>query len=174
MKRMALRQWTLMALTIPVLAGCGLAAGPSHTVKHGSKKAVSDVKHTGKKVDKKALKTLKSTKKTVTKKTGDAKPAKPSSTTKKNSGATKAPSPMGSVAAGAKLYASSCQVCHGKAGVGTSSGPRLARPSAVPTQFKTEASLVAFIAHNMPATKPGSLSPSQASDAGAYVWSIGK
>ena len=171
MKHRARRRWAMMAFAIPLLVGCGLAAGPSHTVKHGTKKAVSDVKHTGKKVDKKALKTLKSTKTTVTKKTGGAKP---SSTTKKNSGAVKAPSPMGSVTAGAKLYTSSCQVCHGKAGMGTSSGPRLARPSAVATQFKTEASLVAFIAHNMPATKPGSLSPSQASDAGAYVWSIGK
>lgn len=171
MKRMAGHRWALMALAIPILVGCGLAAGPSHTVKHGAKKAVSDVKHTGKKVDKKALNTVTSTKKAVTKKAGGKKPA---TTAKKNSGAAKAPSPMGSVTAGAKLYASSCQVCHGKAGMGTSSAPRLARPSAVPTQFKTEASLVAFIAHNMPATKPGSLTPSQASDAGAYVWSIGK
>lgn len=168
MGRIALRLTAVAVIAVPVLIGCGLAAGPSHSVKHGTKKAVSDVKHAGKKVDKKAVKTLKSTKKTVTKTTGVGKSASSS----KNS--SKAPSPMGNIAAGAKLYASSCQVCHGKGGMGTSSAPRLARPSAVATQFKTQASLVAFIAHNMPATKPGSLSPSQAADAGAYVWSIGK
>ncbi len=170
MGRIALRQLTLAVIAFPILVGCGMAAGPSHTVKHGAKKAVSDVKHAGKKVDKKAVKTLKSTQKTVTKTTGGGK-APPTS---KSSGAKKSPSPMGNIAAGAKLYASTCEVCHGKGGMGTSSGPRLARPSAVATQFKTQASLVTFIAHNMPATKPGSLSPSQAADAGAYVWSIGK
>ncbi len=170
MGRIALRQLLTLA-AIPIVVGCGMAAGPSHTVKHGAKKAVSDVKHTGKKVDKKSVKTLNSTTQSATKTTGAGK----SSTTSKGSGtvAKKAPSSKGNITAGTKLYASTCQVCHGKGGMGTSSGPRLARPSALATEFKTQASLVAFIAHNMPATKPGSLSASQAANVGAYVWSIG-
>ncbi len=146
----------LAAVTMLTATGCGSTASPSHSIKQGAKKTVSDTKKSSKKVDTAAKKAVSSAKNTK-------KPSKSSS----------APTiPAGNIAAGSKLFASTCQVCHGKGGVGTSTAPRLAKPSPVASKFVTEPALEAFIAHNMPATSPGSLSRQQASNAAAYVWHI--
>lgn len=79
---------------------------------------------------------------------------------------------VGNAKAGASLYVRDCQSCHGRGGTGTSTAPRLAKPSSVVKTFGTEASLAAFIAHNMPASNPGSLKPQQAANAAAYVWHL--
>lgn len=76
--------------------------------------------------------------------------------------------------AGAKLFASTCQSCHGKTGGGTSQGPKLAASAAVVSRFGTETALEAFVAHNMPATDPGSLSAQQSVNVSGYVWSLAK
>ncbi len=80
--------------------------------------------------------------------------------------------PVGNMAQGAKIYAATCETCHGKGGTGTGKAPRLASPSSVGAQFKTQGALDAFILHNMPANNPGSLSPQQAANVSAYVWHI--
>ena len=158
------------AIAMVAVAGCGNTAGPSHHIKEGAKKTISDTKKVGKTVDKNTKKAITggAKSKTSTKSSDSSKSAKSSSKSKTSSSAVH----PGSVSAGSKLFASTCQVCHGKGGVGTSTAPRLAKPSAVISQFGTQAALEAFIAHNMPATKPGSLTPQQASNAAAYVWQI--
>lgn len=80
--------------------------------------------------------------------------------------------PLGNVADGSRFFASACASCHGRTGTGTASGPRLAKPSNVITQFKTETALESFILHNMPADNPGTLSTKNAANAAAYVWHI--
>ena len=80
--------------------------------------------------------------------------------------------PLGSTAAGSKFFASTCQTCHGKGGAGTGMAPRLAKPSTVVARFGSPAALESFIAHNMPADNPGSLSSSQVANVSAYVWHI--
>ncbi len=157
--------WRIAATmaTMVAVAGCGNTAGPSHHIKEGAKKTISDTKKVGKTIDKNTKKTIISGAKNNT-----SKSTKSSSKSKSYSSAVH----PGSVSAGSKLFASTCQVCHGKGGVGTSTAPRLAKPSTVMSQFGTQAALEAFIAHNMPASKPGSLTPQQASNAAAYVWHI--
>lgn len=140
------RAWILaLGLLIPITAvGCGSkpAPSPSHTVNKTGNKGGY-----------------------VTKKDSG------NGSSKGHSSAPAAP-PIGSVSAGAKLFASTCETCHGKGGTGTANAPRLAAPSAVAVKFKTEAALEAFIAHNMPATNPGSLNSTKAANAAAYVWHL--
>lgn len=77
------------------------------------------------------------------------------------------------MAAGAKLFARSCATCHGSGGIGTHGAPRLAAPSGVPTTFGGHVHrMERFIAANMPANHPGSLSPTEVKDVTAYVWHI--
>ncbi|MCY0907720.1 c-type cytochrome [Sulfobacillus sp. hq2] len=78
------------------------------------------------------------------------------------------------ITTGAKLYASTCQSCHGKNGAGTSQGPKLAASPTVVSRFGSETALEAFVAHNMPATDPGSLTPQQATNVSGYVWGLAK
>jgi mono/diheme cytochrome c family protein len=89
-----------------------------------------------------------------------------------NSAANKNNSPASSIDTGAKLFASSCESCHGKNGAGTSQGPKLEASPTVAARFGTETALATFIDHNMPATDPGSLSAGQYSLVSAYVWSL--
>ncbi|NMP21790.1 c-type cytochrome [Sulfobacillus harzensis] len=79
---------------------------------------------------------------------------------------------VGNARKGASLFARDCQSCHGRGGGGTSRAPRLAKPSSVVATFGTESALASFIAHNMPANNPGSLSPQQAANAASYVWHL--
>ncbi len=162
--------WGIAAvITMMAVAGCGNTADPSHHINESAKKAISDTKKVGNTVDKNAKKgIIGGTKSDTSNNIGKS--------TKSNSGSkSKSSSSVvhpGSVSAGSKLFASTCQACHGKGGVGSSTAPRLAKSSTVISQFGTQVALEAFIAHNMPASKPGSLTPQQASNAAAYVWQI--
>lgn len=99
--------------------------------------------------------------------------AQSSSTQKTNTSQSAASSSQKpTVAAGASLYKKSCASCHGASGKGTGKGPRLASPSNVLKRYGTKAQLQKFIAHNMPASNPGSLSTQQAANATEYVWHI--
>ncbi|CAB1128824.1 exported protein of unknown function [Candidatus Hydrogenisulfobacillus filiaventi] len=83
-----------------------------------------------------------------------------------------APAPRPDIAAGRTLYRQTCSTCHGPAGGGTPSGPALNRGRQEPIPFASQTALTAFIQANMPANAPGSLSPAQAADVGAYVWTL--
>ncbi|MBX5467338.1 MAG: c-type cytochrome [Firmicutes bacterium] len=80
------------------------------------------------------------------------------------------------IAAGQRLYAQVCSVCHGAQGQG-GVGPSLWGPSSAITAgspFANLSSLANFIKTSMPAAPtngyaPGSLSPAQAHDAAAYI-----
>lgn len=80
--------------------------------------------------------------------------------------------PAASVSAGQSVYSSTCASCHGSGGTGTGKAPRLAHPSNIMTRYGSEAALEVFIAHNMPASNPGSLSTGDAVNVAAYVWRI--
>lgn len=93
----------------------------------------------------------------------------------------KAPKPQAAytaaeVAAGAKLYASTCATCHGTNGQADTAlgrkyhafilwGPK----SVIPSSLNTMSALSAFIHSSMPFTNPGSLTAAQATDAAAYI-----
>lgn len=154
------RGWLLaFGLIVPlsIASGCGNkpAPAPKHAVKSTAKKTASKTKHTVNTAMNKSK--PKGVKRSLVSKVRTTAPTVPA---------------MGNVAAGAKLFAASCQTCHGKNGVGAGAGPRLASPSNVVAQFGTESALGSFIQHNMPANNPGSLSATQASNAAAYVWHI--
>ncbi len=136
-----------------VVAGCGNKPAPSP--KHTVKKTAHNVKNAARSTSKSAKHVAKNAQTAVP--PHSTTPAKP---------------PVGNVAAGAKLFASTCESCHGKGGTGTGSAPRLASPSTVGAQFGTQAALESFIAHNMPANNPGSLNAQQAANAAAYVWHL--
>lgn len=74
--------------------------------------------------------------------------------------------------AGAQVFRRMCVTCHGSQGVGTTFAPRLAGPSGVVSEFGSYDALKTYIAHNMPADRPGSLSPVAQQDVAAYVWHI--
>lgn len=82
--------------------------------------------------------------------------------------------PPGNIAAGSRVFTSTCASCHGSGATGTGKGPRLAHPSNVLSQFKTETALEVFIAHNMPSNNPGILSTKDAVNVASYVWHIAK
>ncbi|MBX5467521.1 MAG: cytochrome c [Firmicutes bacterium] len=72
------------------------------------------------------------------------------------------------VARGAALYQRDCAACHGVAGSGAPGapaldGPRLAR------DYPSRQALARFIAENMPASAPGTLSPTMAEDLARYL-----
>jgi cytochrome c len=81
---------------------------------------------------------------------------------------------------GAKLYGEYCASCHGKAGQGTKNAPAAVGKNALPldppatakvrkTQFHTAQDVAEFVAKNMPAKKPGSLTTDQYYDILAFV-----
>jgi thiosulfate dehydrogenase len=78
---------------------------------------------------------------------------------------------VGDTARGAKLFATTCAVCHGVDGEGTNAAP----PVWGPYSFNIGASMArvrtaaAFIRAAMPLTNPGSLTPQQAFDLAAYI-----
>lgn len=141
-----------MTTAIGVISGCGQAASPAKPIKKDTHKVVSSAKKGVHKAGKDVSKTT----------TGGGHKTKSSTTT---SSKTKG-------LMGAKLFAASCETCHGKGGIGSTSAPRLAKPSTVPTRFATQSALELFIAHNMPANNPGSLTPSQDKSIASYVWHL--
>jgi cytochrome c len=73
---------------------------------------------------------------------------------------------------GAKLYGQYCASCHGDAGKGTKDAPPVVGKNALPldppatatvrkTQFHTAQDVAQFVAANMPAKTPGSLTTEQ-------------
>jgi thiosulfate dehydrogenase len=77
----------------------------------------------------------------------------------------------GDTTRGAAIYASTCARCHGAAGQGTPAapavwGPRSYNVGAGMARVRTAA---AFIRHNMPADRRGTLTDQQAFDVAAYV-----
>lgn len=93
---------------------------------------------------------------------------------KKVTNGTSTPMPAAMVAAGAKIFKAQCQTCHGRAGIGTQSAPRLAGPSGVWFTFHTESALQSYIQAHMPGNHPGTLTGRPLKDVSAYVWSISK
>ena len=90
---------------------------------------------------------------------------------------TKAGKPQADV--GAKLYGQHCAVCHGDAGQGTKNAPPVVGKNALPLdppaaakvrkmQFHTAQDVAEFVAKNMPANKPGSLTTDQYYDILAF------
>ena len=82
-------------------------------------------------------------------------------------------------AEGAKLYGKYCASCHGDAGQGGKKAPPVVGKDALPldppkgakvrkTQFHTAQDVAAFVAKNMPAKKPGSLTVDQYYDILAF------
>jgi polar amino acid transport system substrate-binding protein len=80
---------------------------------------------------------------------------------------------------GAKLYGKHCAICHGDAGQGTKNAPPVVGKNALPleppaaakvrkTQFHTAQDVAEFVAKNMPAKKPGSLTADQYYDILAF------
>ena len=80
---------------------------------------------------------------------------------------------------GAKLYGQHCASCHGDAGQGTNNAPPVVGKDALPldppatatvrkTQFHTAQDVAEFVAKNMPANKPGSLTTDQYYDILAF------
>lgn len=131
--------------------GCGAIAAPSpHSSGHASKPLAS-VNNT-----KNPALTGKANRAKVKKVTSRSKMGPSSATIKR----------------GATLFRADCAICHGAGGIGTHNAPRLAGPSGVAKTFTTESSLVAFIASQMPANHPGSLTHQEARDVGSYVWHI--
>jgi len=101
---------------------------------------------------------------------GSSSPAGSSSSTGSSTSSTKSGTggtTSTATSAAAKLYATTCAVCHGAQGQGKV-GPAL-NTSLVTQTFTTQASLAAFIQQNMPLSNPGSLSASQAAELAAYV-----
>jgi cytochrome c len=89
-------------------------------------------------------------------------------------GPAQATDPVGDVQAaeGAKLYGTYCGKCHGDGGKGSKKGPPVVGSAALPldppagakvrkSQFRTAQDVAAFVATNMPANKPGSLTVDQ-------------
>lgn len=82
------------------------------------------------------------------------------------------PALSGNPQAGKKLYARRCAGCHGSNGAGM---PPNLPPLWGPGSFSDgagmshAAQLAAFIQHNMPQNKPGTLTPQQAYDLAAYI-----
>ncbi|MCL6595086.1 MAG: c-type cytochrome [Firmicutes bacterium] len=89
-------------------------------------------------------------------------------------GTTSAPAiPPALAAQGARLYtAHACGSCHGPQGAGTSAAPALNGTGQVPvlTTYPTPQALATFIHHNMPLTRPGSLTASEADALAAYIY----
>ena len=89
-------------------------------------------------------------------------------------GLVKLPDLTGDPQRGGLIYAKQCALCHGAEGVG--------QPPAIPALWGPDAfsdgagmnntdRMAAFVQHNMPQTKPGSLTPQEAFDVSAYVHS---
>ncbi|SMC01854.1 Cytochrome C oxidase, cbb3-type, subunit III [Sulfobacillus thermosulfidooxidans DSM 9293] len=151
MKKSLVTLLVLSAIFSGFLGGCGSqSSSPAHQSNHGARKTESNTRHATKTVNRKVN-----------------NPSNGHTTTHNDASGV-------SLTQGAKLYASTCQSCHGKAGAGTSQGPKLAASPTVVSRFGTETALEAFIAHNMPATNPGSLSSSQSRNVSAYIWNLAK
>jgi mono/diheme cytochrome c family protein len=75
------------------------------------------------------------------------------------------------IESGRQVFAEQCASCHGDTGQGTDDGPSIAGKDALPleprpgakrtVQFRSGADVYSFVAANMPADDPGTLTPEQ-------------
>jgi thiosulfate dehydrogenase len=87
-------------------------------------------------------------------------------------GLVKLPDLSGDPDRGSQIYAQKCEVCHAADGAGSPPGiPAMWGPDAysVGAGMNDVAKMAAFVQHNMPLNKPGSLTPQQSYDVAAYV-----
>jgi cytochrome c len=75
--------------------------------------------------------------------------------------------------AGASLFEAECETCHGVGGDGAGGAPVLNNGAVLKT-YPTESALAAFIQANMPASDPGSLTPTDAQDLAYYILSLNR
>jgi thiosulfate dehydrogenase len=77
----------------------------------------------------------------------------------------------GDTTRGRQLFASSCAVCHGADGGGVTPFPALwgARSYSIGASMARHERAASFIFHNMPQSKPGSLTAQQAFDVAAFI-----
>jgi thiosulfate dehydrogenase len=84
------------------------------------------------------------------------------------------PAGKGDSTRGVELYASSCARCHGGDAKGTPLAPPLwgDRSFSIGASMAREERAAAFIRHNMPLDRPGTLTDQQAYDIAAYITSL--
>lgn len=73
------------------------------------------------------------------------------------------------LAQGRQIFSTTCTVCHGQNGQGIS-GPALWGEDSAVSDFPSFSPLETFIQDNMPASDPGSLSPTRAEAVASFVW----
>jgi mono/diheme cytochrome c family protein len=86
------------------------------------------------------------------------------------------------IESGRQVFAEQCASCHGETGQGTDDGPSIAGKDALPleprpgakrtVQFRSGADVYSFVAANMPADDPGTLTPEQYSAVVAFAFSV--
>lgn len=78
---------------------------------------------------------------------------------------------VGDVARGQELFAKECVVCHGPEGAGSGVIPALWGPKSysIGASMAREERAASFIFHNMPQSKPGTLTAQQAFDLSAFI-----
>jgi thiosulfate dehydrogenase len=84
------------------------------------------------------------------------------------------PAGKGDSTTGVALYAANCARCHGPDAAGTPLAPPLwgRRSFSIGASMAREERAAAFIRHNMPLDKPGSMTDQQAYDLAAYITSL--
>lgn len=84
------------------------------------------------------------------------------------------PAGTGDSTRGVAVFAQSCARCHGADGKGTSIAPPLwgEKSFSIGASMAREERAAAFIRHNMPLDRPGTLSDAQAYDVAAYITSL--
>jgi thiosulfate dehydrogenase len=84
------------------------------------------------------------------------------------------PPARGDSARGVALFATNCARCHGPDGLGTPLAPPLwgKRSFSIAASMAREERAAAFIKHNMPLDRPGTLTDQEAYDVAAYVTSM--
>lgn len=170
-----------------------VTAGSTKRAKHTVKRVSKGAHRALKTADKKAMKAGKKVKRTMTGarhgrakrsggKSGGSKNGKNSDhRVKRQAGAVRGSAAAragaglrkraGRPAAGRALYVRECASCHGTRGQGTGKGSPLGADNVV-AGYRNLPALRVYIAHNMPSTAPGRLSPNEVKRVAAYVWKI--
>jgi thiosulfate dehydrogenase len=95
----------------------------------------------------------------------------PAGATVQGQGLPQLPRLAADTAAGTRLFATQCARCHGAQGAGTPAAPPLWGPQSynIGAGMARVYTAAAFIRHNMPFDRPGSLTDQQAIDVAAYI-----
>ncbi|MDA8440898.1 MAG: c-type cytochrome [Peptococcaceae bacterium] len=168
---------TLLLATALILFGCGTKAQPTSASNQSQAQTASaPVAQTSSATVATSSQTVNQTAPVSSKPV--AKPttpvAKPAPAPKPAATVTPAPAPKAAVvsespavSAGESTYGSLCVGCHGANGVGSKAAPALKGTLAA---YPTLSALTSFIHAAMPASKPGSLTPTQAANLAAYLF----